>query len=171
LHTVALDATDQLVDAQMLRLDAVERRERAAEHVVEPAELAGPLDREQVDRLLDDADQRVVTSRVAADRADVFLGEVPALVAEADALLDLLDRRRERERLVLRPLQQMEGETVRGARADARQARQLRDEVFHSRTEHCPIVPTWLGSTRWRFGGATGGRAGAATRGNVSAPM
>ncbi len=38
------------------------------------------------------------------------------------------DRRRERERLVLRRAQQVEGEPLRGARADARQPRQLRDE-------------------------------------------
>src|SRR5262245_8491058 len=107
----------------MLGLHAVERRERAAEHVIEAAELACSLDGDQVDRLLDDADQRVVAARVAADRADVLFGQVAALVAETDAFLDLLDRGRERQRLVLRPLEQMEGEPVRSTRADARQPR------------------------------------------------
>ena len=39
-------------------------RERAAEHVVEAAELVRALERHDVDRLLDDADQRVVAPRV-----------------------------------------------------------------------------------------------------------
>ena len=70
-----------------LGLDAVERRERAAEHVVEPAVLRRPLERDEVDGLLDDADRRPVAPRVGADRAELLLGEVAALAAEADALL------------------------------------------------------------------------------------
>jgi hypothetical protein len=69
----------------VFRLDAVERRERAAEDVVKASELACPLDRQQIDGLLDDADQGVVTARVQADRADLVLGQVAALPAEADA--------------------------------------------------------------------------------------
>jgi hypothetical protein len=135
----------------VLRLDAVERRERAAEHVVEAAELARPLDGDQIDRLLDHADHRVVAAGVPADRADLVLRQVAALVAEANSLLDLLDRGRERERLVLRPLQEMESEPVGGPRADARQARELADEILHSRAEHRPIVPTCLGLPRLAF--------------------
>jgi hypothetical protein len=60
--------------------------------VVEPAELGRPLDRDQVDRRLDHADQGVVAAAVEADRADLVLGQVPALAAEADALLHLGDR-------------------------------------------------------------------------------
>ena len=58
---------EQLVDAQVAGLDAVERRQRAAEHVVEAAELVRPLERDDVDGLLDDADQRVVAALVEAD--------------------------------------------------------------------------------------------------------
>src|SRR5439155_1075078 len=99
------EAPEQLVDPQVLRLDAVERRERAPEDVVQAAELARPLDRDEVDRLLDHADHRVIAASVAADRTDFLLGQVPALVAEAHTLLDVLDRRRERKRLVQRSLQ------------------------------------------------------------------
>src|SRR5439155_936976 len=105
LYAVSLDAPEQLVDPQVLRLDAVERRERAPEDVVQAAELARPLDRDEVDRLLDHADHRVIAASVAADRTDFLLGQVPALVAEAHTLLDVLDRRRERKRLVQRSLQ------------------------------------------------------------------
>ena len=55
----ALDAAEQLVDAEVLGLDAVERRERAAEHVVQAAVLVRALERDEVGRLLDDADERV----------------------------------------------------------------------------------------------------------------
>ena len=53
----ALDPLQELGDAEIARLDAVERRERAAEHVVEAAVLVRALEREEVGRLLDDADR------------------------------------------------------------------------------------------------------------------
>ena len=130
---------------QVLRLDAVERRQRAAEHVVEAAVLAGALDREQVDRLLDDADDRAVAARVEADRADLLLGEVPALAAEAHALLHLLDRVGERERLRLRHLEEMERKPMRGAAADSGQPRQLRDEVVDGGAQHRRSVAARIG--------------------------
>ena len=54
LDAVALHAPQELVDAEVPGLDAVERRERAAEHVVDTAELVRALDREKVGGLLDD---------------------------------------------------------------------------------------------------------------------
>ena len=42
----------ELADAQLVRSDAVHRRERAAEHVVQPMELAAALDREHIERFL-----------------------------------------------------------------------------------------------------------------------
>src|SRR5262245_62559489 len=135
LDAVPLDAAQQLVDAQVLRLDAVQRRERAAEHVVEPAVLVRALDRDQVGGLLDDADDRVVAPRVTADLAGLILRQVPALAAEADPLLDLLERAREGQRLVLRHAEEVEREPLRRALADAWQARQLCDEVVDRRAE------------------------------------
>jgi hypothetical protein len=104
--------------------------------VVEAAVLVRSLERDQVGRVLDDADQRVVAAGVEADRAHLVLRQVPALVAEPDARLDLLDRRSERERLVLRDPQEVEREPVRRARADTGQPRQLRDQVLDTRREH-----------------------------------
>src|SRR5207244_2821755 len=120
LDAVRVDAAQELVDPQVFRLDAVERGERAAEDVVEAAKLVRPLERDEVDRLLDDADEGVVAASVDADAAELLLGEVPALAAEADALLDLVDRARERRRLVLRDLEEVEGEPLRRRRADSR---------------------------------------------------
>jgi predicted enzyme related to lactoylglutathione lyase len=136
LHAVPLDAPDQLVDAQVLGIDAVDRGERAAEDVVQATKLARSLDRDQVDRLLDDADQRVVAAGVETDRTALLLGEVPALVAEADALLHVLDRGGERECLVLGTLQEVEREAVRSASPDAGEARKLRDKVLDGGAEH-----------------------------------
>ena len=75
----------QPLDPEVAGLDAVERRERAAEDVVEAAVLVRPLEREHVDGLLDDADHRAVAPRVGADAAELLLGEVAALAARPDA--------------------------------------------------------------------------------------
>src|SRR5215210_3341152 len=90
-HLGALDARVELRDLEVARLDAVDRRERAAQHVVAPAVLVGALDRDHVARLLDDADQRRVAARVGADGAAGALGEVEADLAERDLLLDVAD--------------------------------------------------------------------------------
>src|SRR5919201_2753935 len=96
----------------MLRLDPIEGREPAAEDVVQAAKLARPLDRDEVDRLLHDADERVVTTGVATDPAHLVLRQVSALLAEPDSLLHVLDRRGERERLVRWALKEMEGQPM-----------------------------------------------------------
>ena len=112
----------QLVDAQVARVDAVERRECAAEHVVQAAELGRALERDDVDRLLDDADQRVIAACIETDRARLLLGQVPALATEADALLDLLEGRGEGKRLFLRALQDVERKALSRPSADAWEA-------------------------------------------------
>src|SRR2546421_2428474 len=147
LDPVLLDAPEQLVDPEVLRLDAVERRERAAEHVVEAPELVRALQRDQVDRLLDDADDRVVAPRIDADRAQLLLGQVPALAAEAHAFLHLLDRSRKGQRLVRRNLEQVKRKSLRGSSSDPGKPRELRDEVVHSGAEHGSIVPASIGGT------------------------
>src|SRR5258706_594467 len=104
-HIVALDELDERVGIEaaetlpleVLGLDAVERGERAAEHVIEAAVFRRPLERDEVDGLLDDADRGLVTPRVDADGADLLLGEVAALAAEANSLLHFANRCRERE--------------------------------------------------------------------------
>ena len=63
-----------------------------AEDVVEAVELVGALHRDHVGGLLDDADHRGVATGVLADAAAWFVGEVEADLAQADLLLDLLDR-------------------------------------------------------------------------------
>ena len=95
-----------------------------------------PLERDDVDGLLDDADDRAVAPRIGADGAELVLGQVAAVAAEAHALLHLGDRVGERERLVLRHREQVERQALGGAGADPGQAGQLRDEVVDGGAQH-----------------------------------
>jgi predicted enzyme related to lactoylglutathione lyase len=128
----------------VLGVDAVDRGERAAEDVVKATELARPLDREEVDGLLHDTDERVIAPCIAADRAGLFLREIAALVAEPNPFLDVLDRRGERERFVLWPLEQVKRQPVGRARADAGKAGELRDQILDGGAQHlsyCADMP------------------------------
>ena len=120
---------DQLGDPQVLRVDPVDRREGAAEDVVEAAVLVGPLDRDHVTGLLDHADHRGVAGRVLADPAARPLREVEADLAEADLLLHLADRVGEAGGLLVVGSQDVEGEPLRGPLPDPRQAGQLGDQA------------------------------------------
>jgi hypothetical protein len=86
---------------QIFGVHAVDRRQRAAKHVVAPAELVRALDRDHVARLLDDADDVGLAALVLADTALRLGGEVEAELAVADRLLDLADRVGKRQRLVV----------------------------------------------------------------------
>ena len=58
VDAVLVDAREQLLDAQLLGTDAFDRRDRALQHVVATFELTGAFDRDDVARLLDDAERR-----------------------------------------------------------------------------------------------------------------
>src|ERR1700712_2805497 len=85
----------QLAGAQLLRTDALEGRDRAAEAVVAAAELTRALDGHDVLGLLDDTDQRRVSPGVAADPAQLLLGDVAARRAELRLGLHLDQRVRQ----------------------------------------------------------------------------
>src|SRR3954469_16039402 len=125
---LVLDALQQLLDAQLLRPDALDRRDRALQHVVSTVELVGALDRDDVARLLDHAHERRVAALVEAVPAELTRREVEAPRAPADARLRLGDRARQSVGVFGRGLQQIEGDALRGLRADARKPAQLVDE-------------------------------------------
>ena len=130
-----LHARVELRDLEVLRLDAVDRGERAAEHVVAAAVLVRALDRDHVAGLLDHADQRRVAALVGADRAARALGEVEADLAEADLVLDVADRVGERVGVLRRRAQHVERQPLGGAVADAGELAQLGDQALERRGE------------------------------------
>ena len=119
---------EQLADLQALGADAVDRRDRAVEDVVEALELGRPLEREHVERLLDDAQPALVAARVAADRAQRLVADVEAALAEDDLVAHGDERRGERPRLRVGRAQQVVGQALGGLRADAGQAGERLDE-------------------------------------------
>ena len=126
-------AAVELGDLQVLGVDAVDRRQRAAEHVVAPAVLVRALDRDDVAGLLDDADEARVAALVLADATARRVGEVEADLAQPDALLDLADRVRERGRVLGRGAQDVKRQPLRRARADPRQLAELGDQPLDRR--------------------------------------
>ncbi len=94
-----VDARQELADLEPLRADAVDGADGAVEHVVAAAELAGPLDGQHVERLLDHAQADVLAARVAADRAQGRVADVEAALAEHDLVADGDEGARERARL------------------------------------------------------------------------
>src|SRR6185437_3282646 len=109
------------------------RRERAAEHVVDALVLVRALHRDHVARLLHHADHAVVAARVLADSAARLVGQVEGGLAQADSLLDFADRVGQRERVLARGAQDVKGQALGRAVADARQLRELADQALHGR--------------------------------------
>ena len=127
VDVLVLDAREQLLDAQLLGPDAFDRRDRALQHVVAPAELARALDGDDVARLFDDADDVRIAPLVAAEGAQLAFGDVEAAPAPRRRGPS---RRRSTRRAACassgRRLQQVERDALRGLRADAGQAARAR---------------------------------------------
>ncbi len=67
--------------------------------VIEALELRRPLEGEDIERLLDDAQASLVASRVPADRAERRVADVEAAIAEDDLVADIDEGGREDARL------------------------------------------------------------------------
>jgi hypothetical protein len=101
--------------------------------VVAAPELVRALDRDHVRGLLDHADHLGIAALVGADPTTRTVREVKAGLAQPNLLLDLGDRARERERVLVAGAQQMEGQPLGRAAADAGQLRQLGDQSLYGR--------------------------------------
>ena len=123
-------ARHQRVDSQILRADAVERRQRRPQHMIETVGRIGPLQRPEIGDVGDHDDDRGIAPRVGADRAGILGVDIAAGLAN----LDLVDRhlqrggKRRHQRLAL--LDQMQGCAARRTRAESRQPRQQLDQAF-----------------------------------------
>jgi hypothetical protein len=157
---------DQLGDAQLLGADAVDRRDGALEDVVEAAELAAALDGQDVERLLDDAELGGVAARVAADAAEVALGDEEAAAAGADLVAQVEQRGAEALDLVARCAHAVEGEALRRLGPDAGELAQLGGEPFQAGGDEAhgggwgAVVPAARGAAgEWLRAGPEAGRA------------
>ena len=118
--------------------------------MVEAAVLVRAFERHDVYRLLDDTDDRAVAPYVRAHLTDLLLGEIPALAAEPDSSLDLLDRASKLDSVLGACGEQMESQTLCGAAANSGQLRELGDQVLDRRTEHARSVAVTFGQYAWR---------------------
>jgi hypothetical protein len=84
------DAPDELVDAEILRSNALESREPATEHVIATRKQARPIERPKIGDVLDDAQHFLVTPRVAADAAWIRCIDVAADRAGGELVSDVL---------------------------------------------------------------------------------
>ena len=109
----------QLVDLQQFRADAIERRDRPQQDVVEAAVGAGLLNREDVLRLLDDAQDGGIARAILTDLAAVRLAQIEAHLAEAQVVLDVGDRLGQLPCLFAGGPQQVKGHPLGGPGADA----------------------------------------------------
>ena len=107
------------------------------QHVVEPLELAGPLQREHVQRLLDDAQPRGISAGVGADGTYGLLANIEAALAEHDLLSDRYQRRGEGARFRFGSAQQVVRQPLGCLRPDARQSRERFDEPSDRLDEGC----------------------------------
>ena len=129
LDGLVLQALFQFGDAEVLGLDAVERRNLSAENVVFAVEGRGLFHAKDVSGVLDEADQAGVAARVGANGAGVSLGQGAADGAVADAFARLDEELGELFRFVRVALDEMQRQAFRGARADAGQLVQGGDEL------------------------------------------
>src|SRR5262245_10529281 len=123
-------ALDQLGDRPVSRPHAVEPRERAANHVIEPVEHASALERPEIADLLDHADQRAVAALVPAQRARVDGIDVATGLAGHDAIMRFGERGGERREQLLLLLDEMQRRASGGAGAEARQTCEQLDEAL-----------------------------------------
>ncbi|CNJ09031.1 Uncharacterised protein [Mycobacterium tuberculosis] len=85
LDALIRQAGHQLTNTQLLRAHTRQRVNRAAEHMVAAAERTGALNRHHVLGLLNHAQHGRVAALITANRAQLRLGDVTALLTEADA--------------------------------------------------------------------------------------
>ena len=87
--------------------------------MVDPLELAGPLESEYVERLLDDAQPPLIPRRIGANRAERRLADVEAPLAEDDTIPDIDESLGQRPSLSVGRPQQVIGQSLGRLGADA----------------------------------------------------
>src|SRR5262249_5883881 len=115
-------------DLEIIRPDALQRRQRPHEHVIHASELTCLLNRSHVLRLLDDADDAVIAIGGAAERAGIGVCDVVADRAVGDALFHVANRVDQPFGVIAWSLEDVKRKPLRALRADAGKALQLLDQ-------------------------------------------
>ncbi len=144
-----IDTRGECIESELFGPHALEWGEAAEQDVVNALIGAGGFEREEVAWLLDDADERGVAARVAADRAEGLFGfgEMEAGLAVSDTLLGLTNGLGQLEGFVFRAFEDVMGESFGGFRADAGESAEGGDE---------PINDAGHGPRGWRRHGEAG---------------
>jgi hypothetical protein len=128
---LGLYSTEQLADTKLFGPDALDRIQCTTEHVIAPSELSRPFDSDDVARILNDTDKRLISSLVCTDRADRARADVEAQLADHCFLGDFDDGAGETKRVFFCHLQQVKSYSLRGLRSDTRQASEFVDEILY----------------------------------------
>lgn len=88
--------SEQLLDTKLLGTDAPQGGNHAVQDVVGRFEFVGALQRHDVPRVLNHADDRTVPGLIAADGAQLLVGQVAAHLAVMDFFMGFQNGRRQR---------------------------------------------------------------------------
>ena len=128
-RTFLHDPTGELVDAEFVRPDVVQRRKASAERMVKTGKMARSFEREDIGSLLDHADLPARASWLQADLAEVVHRKKSAPFAWANGICCRRERVGELGRSGIFAAQQPKGDALCAARADARQTAKLAGQV------------------------------------------
>ena len=132
-HLALRHTLHQTVDLQIGRTDAVDRRDDAAEDMIEATKLRRILDRHHVLHVLHHADRRAVARRIGADVAEVRVADVVARPAILHVATQGLKRRAESLGVLRLAAEQVKRKPQRRLPTYAGQRRQLVDGVLKER--------------------------------------
>ena len=131
IYLATFDTLTQTCEPQMLRSDAMQRRERSVQHVIDAVVAASLFNRGDVGRLLDNAYQALIACGAAAIYAGINVRDVAANRAQMKTGLDLTDRLGKQIGVFVAGAQDVKGEPLRRLAANARQLLQFIDEPRH----------------------------------------
>src|SRR6185312_8592867 len=138
VHTVDpfANPVEQLANPQLLGSHPGQRIQCATEYVVTAAEFTGALDGLHIFRFLDNAHQRCIATRIAADATAVLVGDVAAHRTKFHAVAHLAQNCGEPINLWRLHRQQMKRDPLRALRPDAGQLAELVDQILDGAFEH-----------------------------------